>query len=435
MNRQQRQHIQAEIDKITRAHKAGTITMEQRRESARLQDLIAQDDARIEAHQEMNNSHADNDVPEIQGTPGEKLVRGQSFREYVRRAAENGVSVSSENRAPAPIVWHDDEYLNQYWGQRMGLATHESRVLNQDTGGSGVAVTPQAWTANVVEFLYAASVLGNLGVTTVPMPTEIFNVPVQTAPVQPSWLAESSSIGIDANPAFSTIQMNAKGGFKDITLYSREMAQDAYVQGTLPGFLAASCARNMALALDVAGIMGVAGNAGNPGLNAETGFVFRHWTTDAGTTGFAPVDTKELSIVNEIVKQANAVNTGWLCNNRVRGTIARTSTATAFPMFWPMPADVQDVPWVTTSNANVVPATETDPATASAVLQTTGTMSSLYAGPWYFGMLGVHLDLSTQPLTDRYADFAQVGLLSMLRASIRWANPQTFVRTIGILTT
>lgn len=251
----------------------------------------------------------------------------------------------------------------------------------------------------------------------------------------PAWLAENATIGLDANPAFGTIAMNAKGGWKDITTYSVELAQDAFVQGTLPGFLAESCGRNMALAVDAAAIQGVAGNAGNPGLNAESGFVFRHWTTDAGTTGFAPVDTKELSIITEVVNNANAANEGWLCNYRVKGTIARTSTVTAFPAFWPLPRDVEDIPWVATSNANVVPATETDPATASAVLQTTGTMSSLYAGPWSYMMVGVHLDLMTRPLVERYADLGQVGLFSLYRGSVRTANPQAFCRTIGILTT
>lgn len=374
------------------------------------------------------------DLPEVQGIPGEKLQRGQSVVEYVRRAAENGVQTATEGFGPRKLVHRDQDYLNEFWAQRLGLARHESRALAEDGAGSGLAITPQSWTASVIEYLYADAVLGQLGVTTVPMPTEIYNVPVQTAPVAPAWLAENATIGLDANPAFGTLAMNAKGGFKDITTYSVELAQDAYVNGTLAGFLANSCARNMALAVDNAGIMGVAGNAGNPGLNTETGLVFRHYTGDAGTTGATIASTAELSVINEIVAGANADNEGYLSNVRVKGTMART-TAGTFPMFWPRPSDVTDIPWVTTTNANIVPAVETDPATASAVAQTAGTMSSLWAGPWSFGILGVHLDLQTRPLVERYADIGQVGLFSFMRFSIRWANPQTFVRTIGMLTT
>jgi hypothetical protein len=86
--------------------------------------------------------------------------------------------------------------------------------------------------------------VGQLGVTKVALPTELYNIPAFTAPVQPAWLAENSTIGLDANPAFSTLQMNAKGGWKDITSYSVELAHDAYVAGSLPDYLARSCAQH-----------------------------------------------------------------------------------------------------------------------------------------------------------------------------------------------
>jgi hypothetical protein len=49
------------------------------------------------------------------------------------------------------------------------------------------------------------------------------------------------------------------GGFKDSTLYSMELAQDAYVRGGLPGMLAESAARKFALAVDASGIVGITG--------------------------------------------------------------------------------------------------------------------------------------------------------------------------------
>ena len=191
----------------------------------------------IKARYERSNGVTVPGVSEIKGEPNERLVRGQSMAEYVRRAAENGVQTASEGSAPRRMENRDQEYLNEYWGHRLGFARRESRALAEDTSGSGLAITPQSWTAQVVDFLYADAVLGQLGISRVPLPTEIQNVPVHTAPVQPAWLAENATIGLDANPAFSTLQLNAKGGFKDITTFSIELAQDAYVQGGLPGFL------------------------------------------------------------------------------------------------------------------------------------------------------------------------------------------------------
>lgn len=372
---------------------------------------------------------------EIEGRPGESLdLRTQSFTEYVRRAAQNGVTtVRREGDAPTRVVWHEQEYLNDYWAVRLGLKA-ESRALSEDTTGSGLAVVPQAWTSSVVDYLYADSVSGQLGLTVVPLPTELYNKPVFAEPAQPAWLAEGSSIGIDANPAFSTIQFNAMGGFKDITTFSIELAQDAYVSGTLPSMLAQSVARNMALAVDAAAINGVSGNTGNPGLNSEAGFNIRHYTGDSGTSGIAPTDTTEYSVIAEKVRQKNTRVTAFLQNVAVTGTVARLNAST-YAKFWTMPADVANVPIVDTQNANVVGTVETDPSTASSVANTGGSYASIYAGNWSYGMLGVHMDLSSRPLVERYADLGQIGLFSAARYSIRWAHPETFYRTIGIVTT
>jgi HK97 family phage major capsid protein len=387
----------------------------------------------IMAGQGLSAEHATK-VPEVRGEPGEKLVAGQSAAEYVRRAAANGVTtVRREGDAPTRMVARDRDYLNDYWAVRMGLKT-ETRGLSEDTSGSALAVVPQAWTGDVIDYLYANSVAGALGVSRVMLPTEIYNAPVLSEPAQPAWLAENSAIGLDSNPAFGTIQYNAQGGWKDIVTFSVELAQDAYVNGGLADLLAQSVARNMALAVDAAMINGVVGNAGNPGLNGETNFVFRHYTGDSGTSGIAPVDTTEPSIINENIRQLNSRVSAFLCNNTVVGTLARLNSS-AYAKYWDMPQDVADIPWVTTSNSNVVPTTETDPSTASSVALTGGSYSSIYAGYWPFVGLGVHLDLQSRPLTERYADLGLIGLFNFARYSIRTAHPETFSRTIGLITT
>jgi HK97 family phage major capsid protein len=374
-------------------------------------------------------------VPEIQGTPGESLVPGQSVREYVRRAAENGVTTVRETgMAPERIVNHDQQYLNDWWAHRLGISSRESRSLSEDTSGSGLAITPQAWSSSVIDFLYANAVVGQLGATVVPLPTELYNKPVLANPAQPAWLAENSAIGLDANPAFSTIQFNSQGGWKDLTSFSIELAQDAFVAGTLPDLLAESVARNMALAVDAAAINGVSGNSGNPGLNAETGFNARHYTGDAGTSGKAPVDTTEYSVIAELVKNKNSRVSAFLQNPSVTGTVSRLN-ASSVARYWNMPDDVKGVPIVETTNPNVLPTTETSPSTASGAALTGGTFSSVYAGFWPFMMLGTHLSLQTTVLKERLIDLGQVGLFAFARYSIRTAHPETFYRTVGWITT
>ena len=89
--------------------------------------------------------------------------------------------------------------------------------------------------------------------------------------------------------------------------------------------------------------------------------------------------------------------------------------------------------WATSENS-ALPYTETDPATAGSVAQTGGTFGSLYCGDWSrFCVLGVHLDLQTRVLTERYIDSGEFGLFTYARYSIRFAHPETFSRTIGVI--
>ena len=47
----------------------------------------------------------------------------------------------------------------------------------------------------------------------------------------------------------------------------------------------------------------------------------------------------------------------------------------------------------------------------------------------------MHLDLQTTLLRERYIDSGEYGLFSFCRYSIRFAHPETFYRTIGVITT
>jgi hypothetical protein len=117
----------------------------------------------------------------IEGRPAEVLSRGQSMTEWTRRAAENGVEwqpAGKNGGRPQRVVYWDNGQLNEYWGQRMGFARPgaELRALGEDTTGSGLAITPQSWTASYIDYLYPNTVAGKLGVSIVPMQTEQVNV-------------------------------------------------------------------------------------------------------------------------------------------------------------------------------------------------------------------------------------------------------------------
>jgi HK97 family phage major capsid protein len=367
---------------------------------------------------------------EIQGTPNEILGPNQSMTEWCRRAAENGVHFQrSKSSAPEPIVYRDREFMNEAFGQACGFSkkSAEYRALGEDTPGSGQAITPQSWTANFVDYLYPMTLVGKLGISRVALPTEIMNVPVLTTPsAGPAWIPENSTIGIDAGAAFSTLQMNTEGGFKDIQLVSLELAQDAYVSGGLPELLQQSLAKKMAIAVDDAAIFGVTNNPGNPGLYNEQGFVSRKYTGDSGS-GIAPSDTTEFSKVRELIRNTNTEATGGIVTNpSVVGTIARLNAPT-YAKYWEMPADCTDLPFV---YSTTMPDTETDSGTL-----TGGSLSSFIMGPWQFMLWGIHLELGAGiRLSERYIDYGQVGYFNAMRMSIRTAHASSFVRTTSIVT-
>jgi hypothetical protein len=219
---------------------------------------------------------------------------------------------------------------------------------------------------------------------------------------------------------------------KSEVAWSLELANDAYISGGLSEYLAAQVARQLALVVDQAMLIGLAGNTtGCPGIVNESGFNTRHFTGDAGTTGITPTDTVELSVINKLVRGTYAPNEGFLSNHLVEPLFSTIKGGT-YPMYFPRSSDVADIPWVSSPNSTIMPATETDPATATSVALTGGSYSSLYAGPWSFVKVGVHLDTQLIPMRERLLDNGQQGAFFFQRFSVRTANPQCFYRTIGL---
>ena len=366
------------------------------------------------------------------------------MRQWVDLAAEKGMTVEeTRGGRPQPIIGSGfDE--NAYWGARLGLTkpNAEMRALGEDTVGSGQAITPQSWTAKFIDYLYPKTMLGQLGASMVPMTTELVNVPQLTGAVQPQWVAENSATSLDATPAFSTLQLAAHGMFYDITLYSMELAQDAYIQGDLPGVLADSAAKNYAVLVDTAGFYGIAGNTGCPGFSNEVGVVLRkHGQGGASsnvahtlTTGQAIADTQEPSTLVEMVRAKNVEPTGFATSPQYVGTFNRINVP-SYGKVWEIPADAKDL-WLNHTVASVtIPVIETDPGVGVVPAQTGGTMTSLYCADWSRVYIGMHLGMQTAILKERYADQLQVGLLTYMRFCVRLTHPEAFVRSTGALTT
>ena len=388
-----------------------------------------------------NNSPEIRTAKTVKGEPNELLGPNVTMRQWVEAAAANGVSVAlgSEGRMERVQV-RDQDFMNDYFGGITGVAREsrftraaadEVRALGEGSGGG--AINPISWSASVIDYLYPMSILGKVGATRVPMAAQQVVVPQLTGVPSPTWIAENGSIGLDAGPAFSSVILDASGGFKDITLISLELAMDAYVSGGLSDYLAQQIAIRMALAVDSAAFYGIASNVGNPGFSHESGVQLRKYAAHSGTTGQAPADTSELSAMVAAVKAANAEPTAFVTSPQLEAKLSSlTGTDASFPMFWPVPTNAQ-AQWDNRVVSTTVSVTETDPASGTVPAQTGGTMTSIYLADWRRFLLGVRLDLTMQVLRERYVDQGQIGLFGFGRYSTRLSHPEAAARSYGAL--
>lgn len=355
--------------------------------------------------------------PEVRGVRNEVLSPDQSVSEWRSRAIQNGMEGLGRNQGT-------DRDLNAYWAERAGLRrpTIESRALGEDTtsgSGAGSAVVPQQWSTDFIDLLRSKLVLSRAGVSTMPMATEVYNYPQWVSDVAPTWLTEGSSISLDGNPQFSTLQFNAKGAYHDQTLVSREILDDAQQQGGLDGLLREVIAAKYARLVEQVAFYGTASNSGNPGLLNESGLV----VVNNGTNGGAPTDTQDFSKAAESVRNANAEPTAYITNPSLKGTFARLSAST-YAHYWKMPSDVANIPVLDTT------------AIVSNETHGTGTsLSSFYAGPWSKMIIGVRVDLDVRVLDQRFADTGQIGFWSYMRFSIRTSHPESFAKYGAYVTT
>jgi HK97 family phage major capsid protein len=350
---------------------------------------------------------------QIEGRPFELLASDQSVSAWHSRAAANGVDgVRNEGT---------DRDLNRYWAERLGLAPRsaETRALGEDTAGSGQAIVPQVWSTSFIDVLRPNLVLSDAMI--MPMTSEQHTLPQYTADAAPVWVAENGAMSLDANPAFAPVAFNAKGAYMDITLMSRQVAEDTNQQGGLDNLITETLQRKYARLIESAAFFGTTGNVGNPGLVNETGL--QHFAAEASLADF-----DDLSKAAEKVRGVNAEATAAIANPATVGTFERLKAST-YAKYWTPPTSVAYLwpPRYTTA----LPATET----AAGAAETGGALSSMFVGDFRRVVIGMRVDVDVRVLNERYADQGQIGLWSYCRFSIRTTHPEAFCRITDIATT
>jgi HK97 family phage major capsid protein len=354
-----------------------------------------------------------------EGKPNELLSPDQSFATWAKRAAENGVRGTTASGT--------DRDVNRYWAERMGLSkpTMETRTLGEDTtsgSGAGQSIVPIEFSTTFIDIIRPKLILSQAGVQMMPMTTEHYNLPQYLSDVAPVYLAENTANSIDALPQFAPIAFLATGAYQDITLMSRQIAEDTNQEGGLAGLLQETIGQKYARLIDQTGLYGTSGNSGNPGLVNEAGLLTSGTAAPAGfgTDGGSPVNWSQLSVAAEDIRSNNGEPSAMVMHPKALGTYSRLVDTLGQPMR--MTPDIADIPILDSSTLL------TDEA------QGTGTnLTSIYMGDWARMIVGMRVDLQVTVLRERYADIGQIGLWSYIRFSVRTTHPELFYRLTGMI--
>ena len=356
-----------------------------------------------------------------------ELRPNQSFRDYAEaRGCYDGLDAHSFN-------W------DRYWTAKMSQRgidigqtgskrytdvpelRYEARAvsgMSEDLtsgAGAGGSVVPQIWAHNVIDIIRAKTFGNRVNVTTIPMTSEIMNLPTLQNELAPVYVASQAGVGLDVGEQLGTIQLNCQGAFADIVNADKSLIEDAVNSGGINGLIQHSVAMKYARLLDQVSLYGQTGHPGAPGLINESSL--QTFNVSGAPTTYVPVS------------QAAAKIRAW--GAEPSGVVMHPSDVSAF-------AQLQDT---LHQPLRVTPdVVQFWPPVDSSLLnfQTeSGSSSSFYIADWSYMLQGIRLmgGIEVSVLDQRFAEFLQVSFLSRMRFSVRSARvSQVFCQAYGMTT-
>jgi HK97 family phage major capsid protein len=347
----------------------------------------------------------------VRGIKDERLAPDQSFAEYVE--------ATSPSRRKAPDIDWD-----AYWTAKVrGQENAETRAVNgfgEDISsgpGTGSNIVGQAWSTQIIDLIRARTFTDACGVTTLPLTTEITNLPFWNADVQPMWIEEGTAVQGDITPQTGVIQFNCQGAIMDYIPVSRNLIEDAVTNGGVSGLIQHSIAEKFARVIDTAALYGIQGSPGNPGLCGESGLL-THSSTNASSY-------KDLSAAAAIVRGQNVEPNAFVWHPSTMSNYAQLVDTLGQPMR--MTPDIINLTFANSGLLNY----QTESSTG---VFNSGSTSSIYVGDWKWMHVGWRTEgVQTMILRERAAEYNQIVFLTRARFSIRSLRVnQTFCRLLDV---
>jgi HK97 family phage major capsid protein len=347
---------------------------------------------------------------------GPRWVRSSDGRPAV---VERGQRIAS-NEVVAEQIARAAERDRHIVGMHGGLG---SLVRSMSTT-SGSAVVPTVWAADVIDRARALAAVVQAGAEIIPMDAKVVQIGRLTADPTASFRAEGSTITA-TDPTFDNVTLTATT-LSALVVGSLEWFQDTTPGGGADQLIGEALAKQIALAIDTAALMGgvTAGGEGvnlpnppNPrGILATLLAVASSSVLGGLTNGTAQTAATPY---NEIIdtlytpRDNNEAPNAMIWPSRLARKYAEFYDTTNQPMR--MPPDVEQIQKFV---SNQVP---------SGFAQGTGTtMADLFVGDFRQLLIGQRLDLQIQTLTERYAELGQIGIVATWRGDIQLARPRAF---------
>lgn len=360
----------------------------------------------------------------IPGNPGSSERRG------VDRSAQ---WVRTDTMAPAAL--RSGERFAEHsvvQGATERSAGAESAVLAQYNGlsemiralattGGGSAVLPTAWSGNLVDLARNESAVMQAGASVIPMESKTVNIGRLTADPTAAFRTENSLIAA-SDPTFDNVTLTAQTLSAEV-IGSMEWFQDAdNAESLVLNALAKALAQRIDLVALYGGIVAGAGSINLPtppnprGVLAALNATLPANVLGAGANGTAQTATSYWSEVLDTiytVKDRNEDPTALIWNTKLGRQYAKATDSTGQPL--QMPTDVAELPRY---SSNQIP-TYTQGTMA-------GRATDLFVGDWSQLLIGQRLGITLQVLTERYAEFGQIGIIAHWRGDVQPARPGAF---------
>ena len=207
----------------------------------------------------------------------------------------------------------------------------EFKALSATVPSSGGYLIPEVYLDEIIEMLYAKTVIFELGARKVPMTNGNLNIPKMTSGARATWGGEARKIA-KTQPAFGNVKLSAKR-LEAIVPQTRELIMSTNYSAD--AIFASDLTRRMELGLDWGGLFGKGGEFQPLGVQNTPGIM----VLDAAALGSSNPDLADASgkitadfpvYVRSAVlaKNVDDLGLGWTFNSMMEGYLMNLKTTT-----------------------------------------------------------------------------------------------------------